>query len=304
VILQQMAADLGLTPVFIAAFARGASHAYKSYPIRKRNGDTRTIDHPSKQLKSMQRWLLSYVIENLPVHAAATAYRKQRSIFDNARAHVKNKFLLRMDCRQFFPSITEADLMLYIQERSSFFSNWNAIDVEVFCKLVCRNSRLTIGAPTSPAISNAVCYDMDSAISALCSKWGVTYTRYADDLFFSTSQPDVLRPLQAEIEKLIPELKLPRALAINTDKTRHASKRGARRVTGIVLGSDGHPYIGRALKRRIRGMIHKIDELDPKTRGTLAGLVSYAVGFDPDFMNSLITKYGYYVVQKARFPNA
>jgi RNA-directed DNA polymerase len=132
VILEQMAADLGLTPVFIEAFARGASHAYKSYPIRKRNGDTRTIHHPSKQLKSMQRWLLSYVIEKLPVHAAATAYRKQRSIFDNARVHARNKFLLRMDCRQFFPSITEADLMLYIRDRSGLFANWSALDIDVF----------------------------------------------------------------------------------------------------------------------------------------------------------------------------
>jgi RNA-directed DNA polymerase len=174
VILEQMAADLGLTPQFIAAFARGASHAYKSYPIRKRNGDTRTIHHPSKQLKSMQRWLLFYVIEKLPIHAAATAYRKHRSIFDNARAHANTKFLLRMDCTQFFPSITEADLMLYIQERPSFFSGWSALDIDIFCKLICRNSRLTIGAPTSPAISNAICYDMDSALSDLCSKRGVT----------------------------------------------------------------------------------------------------------------------------------
>jgi RNA-directed DNA polymerase len=299
-----MAADLGLTSIFITSFARGASHAYRSYPIRKRNGDTRTINHPSKQLKSMQRWLLSYVLEKLPIHAAATAYRKHRSIFDNARTHASNKFLLRMDCRQFFPSITEADLMLYIQERPSFFSSWSPLDIEVFCKLICRNSRLTIGAPTSPAISNALCYDMDSALSELCAKRSVTYTRYADDLFFSTSQPDILRFLQTDVEKLIPGLRLPGSLSINTEKTRHASKRGARRVTGIVLGSDGHPYIGRSLKRRIRAMIHKIDTLDFPTRKTLAGLVSYAVGFDPDFMNSLVTKYGHAVMRKARFPKA
>jgi RNA-directed DNA polymerase len=143
---------------------------------------------------------------------------------------------------------------------------------------------------------------MDSALWELCSKRGVTYTRYADDLFFSTSQPDVLRSLQADVEKLIPELKLPGAVAINTSKTRNASKRDARRVTGIVLGSDGQPYIGRALKRKIRAMIHKIDSLDAPTRSTLAGLVAYAVGFDPDFMNSLTTKYGHLAMRKARFP--
>jgi hypothetical protein len=69
----------------------------------------------------MQRWLLYYVIEKLPVHTAAVAYRKHRSIFDNARVHADAKFLLRMDCKQFFPSITEDDLMLTSRNAPRFF---------------------------------------------------------------------------------------------------------------------------------------------------------------------------------------
>src|SRR6266566_8600763 len=124
--------------------------------------EVRPIYHPSRQLKSMQRWFLAYVIEKLPIHPAAMAYRKHTSVLDNASIHAGAKFLLRMDCKQFFPSITEADLRLYIQERASYFSGWSIFDIDVFCKLVCRNSRLTIGAPTSPAISNVICYDMDA----------------------------------------------------------------------------------------------------------------------------------------------
>jgi hypothetical protein len=90
--------------------------------------------------------------------------------------------------------------------------------------------------------------------------------------------------------------------AINPAKTRHSSKGRTRRVTGITLGSDGKPYIGRGLKRKIRAMIHHVDALDAKGRGSLAGLIAYAGGFDPDFVNSLITKYGYSTVAKARIP--
>jgi RNA-directed DNA polymerase len=207
-----------------------------------------------------------------------------------------------MDCENFFPSITKDDVLLYVQQHPSFFPGWTPFDLEVFCKLICREGRLTIGAPTSPGISNALCYQMDSALSDLCLTRNVNDSRYADDLFFSASKPDVLRPLQSDIEQFITELELPAALKINPAKTRHSSKRGRRRATGIVLGSDGQPYIGRALNRRIRSLIHGVDSLDPAARQSLAGLISYATGFDPDFMNRLVIKYGHAVMQKVRFP--
>ena len=72
-----MAADLGLETSFIRSVARGASHAYKTYTIPKRGGGDRKIEHPSKQLKAMQRWYLAYVMPSFPIHAAAMAYRKK-----------------------------------------------------------------------------------------------------------------------------------------------------------------------------------------------------------------------------------
>jgi RNA-directed DNA polymerase len=296
----QMAKDLGVTTHFIATFAQGASHAYKIYSIRKKNGGSRTIDHPSKQLKAMQRWLLAYVLNGLPIHPAAMAYRKKKSIFDNASLHADSSYLLRMDCNDFFPSITEDDLKLLIANRPSTFQGWRPYDVDLFCKLVCKNGRLTIGAPTSPTLSNAVCYDMDSQLSEICNKLGVTYTRYADDLFFSTKQPNVLSAFEPIVATTIASLTLPRGLTINAAKTRHSSKRGTRRVTGITLGSDGRPYVGRQLKRTIRAMIHHLDTLDRARHASLAGLIAYAGGFDPDFVNSLITKYGHSTVARAR----
>jgi RNA-directed DNA polymerase len=296
----QMARDLGVTTRFIAAFAQGASHAYKTYTIGKKNGGYRTIDHPSKQLKAMQRWLLAYLLNSLPIHPAAMAYQKKKSIFDNASLHAESRYLLRMDCKDFFHSISDADLKMLVASRPGTFSGWSPYETDLFCKLVCKNGRLTIGAPTSPTLSNAVCYDMDTQLSEISKKLEVTYSRYADDLFFSTKHPNVLSALEPTVISTIANLTLPRGLTINTAKTRHSSKRRTRRVTGITLGSDGMPHIGRELKRKIRAMIHQADALDAKKRASLAGLIAYAGGFDPDFVNSLITKYGHTVVAKVR----
>lgn len=298
--IREMARDLGVTTHFVVTFANGASHAYKTCYIPKKNGSFRTIDHPSRQLKAMQRWLLAYVLNGLPVHPAAMAYQANKSIFDNASLHAASRYLLRMDCKDFFPSITEDDLKLLIAARPTTFSAWQPFEIELFCKLVCKNGRLPIGAPTSPALSNAVCYDMDSQLSEISTKLGVIYSRYADDLFFSAKLPNVLATLEPMVTTAVANLILPKRLTINSGKTRRSSKRGARRVTGITLGSDGKAYVGRHLKRRIRALIHHVDTLDKTSRASLAGLIAYASGFDPDFVNSLITKYGHSVVTRAR----
>jgi RNA-directed DNA polymerase len=297
--IERMASELGLPQTFIYKVARGASHAYKIYSIPKRTGGSRTIHHPSRILKALQRWLLRNVIEHLPVHSAATAYIKGRSIMDNAQVHAASRYLLRMDLTNFFPSITQVDVARYIADHRVFFSDWNSADIDAFCSIVCRNSALTIGAPTSPTLSNAICYEMDTLLQSLSVRDHTFYTRYADDLFFSTAHRDVLGQMEFTVTEIVHNLSLPANLRINAAKTRHSSKRGARRVTGIILGSDGVAYDGRAYKRRIRSLIHKMDSLDPAARSSLAGMIAYLIGLDPQFKNSLIEKYGLPKVRRA-----
>ena len=204
-----------------------------------------------------------------------------------------------MDFESFFPSITESDLRKYIGDHLDRFAKWTVNDKDVFCNLVCRFKSLTIGAPTSPALSNAICHDLDVALQALSEQKGIAYSRYADDLFFSADQPNVLKEVQKDVARLVAKLKIPASLKINKAKTRHSSRKGSRRVTGITLGSDGNTYIGRKLKRKIRSLVYRQDTLDNASRASLAGMIAYASGFDPDFLNSLIAKYGLSVVSKA-----
>jgi RNA-directed DNA polymerase len=169
-LIENMARDLGLTTRFIVNLANGASHEYRTYWVEKRTGGFRQIHHPSRRLKALQRWLLANVLQVLPVHDAAAAYRKGRSIFDNAAVHAPNRYLLRMDVTDFFPSIMEADIERYASERPAFFPGWTDADRKAFRQLLCRHHALTIGAPTSPAVSNAICYDLDVHLHAPVDK--------------------------------------------------------------------------------------------------------------------------------------
>jgi RNA-directed DNA polymerase len=298
-LIEKICASLGLPPSYVNKLVHAASHSYKKYTVPKRSGGTRTIFHPARPLKAVQRWLAQQVISNWPVHKAAMAYRKGVSIYDNAHLHSQSSYLLRMDFSGFFESIKEDDLRRYIATKPTHFSTWSSTDVDAFCKLCLRLGRLTIGAPTSPALANALCYELDSKLEQHCSSIEITYSRYADDMFFSTKHPNLLSQVEAHVICVVSSLEVPSGLSLNGSKTRHSSKKGARRVTGIVLGSDGKPYVGRDLKRRIRAMIHSYSMLSIEEQATLGGLLSYAVGFDPDFKNSLIAKYGLTAVQVA-----
>jgi len=292
-IIEQIATSLGLPQGYILNLSNGASHNYKTYQIKKKNGGLRVIHHPSRKLKAVQNWLLKNVLASLPVHDAATAYRVGRSIYYNALVHSNSRYLLRIDLSNFFPSITADDFARYASTRSSLFSGWTAEDLQAVARLLFLQKKLTIGAPTSPSLANILCYEVDCEIEELCKTKDVVYTRYADDLFFSCDAPNVLGDLTDQIRVILNDAELPANLSINPAKTVHSSKKKNRQVTGITLGSDGKPHVPRKYKRLIRSQIFKYEELDDRQKVSLTGMISYVAGCEPDFINRLISKYGF-----------
>ncbi|MBB5328127.1 retron St85 family RNA-directed DNA polymerase [Tunturiibacter gelidoferens] len=293
-----MTTELGLTWEFVANLAGSASYEYKKFIVRKKSGGLREIFHPSRKLKAVQIWLLRNLLGQLPVHESATAYRTGISIYDNATRHTKSRYLLRIDLENFFPSIRDSDFSAYVDSNQENFKGWTEIDKAIVTSLMFRNGELTIGAPTSPALSNALCFQLDVQLSKLANNRGLVYTRYADDLFFSSIKPGVLSSVLDEAQSIIDELPIPATLKINRAKTRHSSKKGRRQVTGIVLGSDGKPHISRTFKRSIRSMVHKFDLLREDQKVALPGMISFVAGEEPGFLNSLITKYGFELIAR------
>ena len=211
-----MASDLGLTTSAVDRIARSASYRYKTYSIPKRAGGS-SRDPPSVQ-GAQSITALAPLQRDRAAPCPFSRHcriRTGQSIRHNAEPHAKSRYLLRMDLTNFFPSITQVDIGRYIATHATLFSGWEARDIDLFCSIVCRGAALTIGAPTSPALSNAVCYEMDSQIESLCVSKAITYTRYADDLFFSINHPDVLLSLEREIEGVLARLEIPSDLKID-----------------------------------------------------------------------------------------
>ncbi|WP_020182636.1 retron St85 family RNA-directed DNA polymerase [Methylotenera sp. 1P/1] len=288
--------DLPLSISEIQLLLLSAPHRYKVHEIQKRhNRGTRVIAQPTSEIKVLQRWATTNILAKLPIHSAATAYVAESNTKKHAQAHAKNRYLLKLDFKDFFPSIKADDYLQHLIK----YAKIDIDDARLLCRLlfwrdrVSNSLKLSIGAPSSPMVSNTVMYDFDTFVSEFCLKIEVVYTRYADDLAFSTDNPKVLESVHEFIITLCKNLPYPN-LQLNEEKTVFVSKKHKRYLTGLVLTNDGKPSVGRDKKRQIRAMVNTYangnmpdDELN-----RLRGLIAYAHGIDEKFIDSLIRMVG------------
>lgn len=294
-IAQRIAQQLGLDSEYVMNLAITASHRYKSYAIPKRTGGMRTIHHPSRELKLLQGWLVDNVLNHLPVHGAASAYRKGANVRKHATIHVAQNYLLKVDFENFFPSITRADIARILRQDSLAKAGLDltAEDVDFVQRIVCRNGVLTIGAPSSPVVSNLVMYEFDDSWSKETEVIDVRYSRYADDLYFSTNDRGVLSGVLDRLRTDLHRRSSP-ALRINDAKTVFTSRKRKRLITGLVLTAAKKISLGRHCKRRIRSLVYKNKTagLSGEQRGYLRGFIAYAHSVEPEFVESMRKKYG------------
>lgn len=294
-LLESCAADLGLPTQYLRELAEQGNFLYKSFSIPKRNGGLRTIHHPTPELKVIQRYVARHVDRTCPVHNAAYAYRAGRGIGDHARAHAGAQYMLRMDMEDFFPSITMPDVIAVLEERADL----DSADAEWAALIACREHCLTIGAPSSPTLSNAVCFQMDESLDGEARRVGARYTRYADDLYFSTSSPRVLGRLERNAHIVIRSQRIPSHLRVNRKKTVHSSTRGRMSVTGLILTPSGSVSIGRGKKRIVRSKVHRLDSLSPEARRRLSGYLAFVRDVEPQYIDRLYVSFGHGVMDRA-----
>jgi len=292
-ITEQIATEFDLTVSYLERLARTASHRYRSYPIAKRSGGEREISQPSRALKVIQHWLLQNVLNKLPVHTLATAYQKGSSIRINAGMHVANNYILRVDFQDFFPSLKGSDVVSVLkanQQVSPFLSSDK--DLDFIRRIVCLEDALAIGAPTSPFLANAIMFSFDLEWAERARTLDVTYTRYADDLYFSTNRPNVLREILLSLTQYLSDNRRPQ-LRINDSKTAFSSRKRRRIATGLVLTSDRRVSIGRTKKRVLKSWVNKLRyrELNAEQIARLRGWISYVRSVEPLFVVALERKY-------------
>jgi RNA-directed DNA polymerase len=202
--------------------------------------------------------------------------------------------MLKVDFQDFFHSIRGADIVELLKANITSIGNSVASpsDFEVVRSLVCKEDRLTIGAPSSPSISNLVMFGFDSKWAASCRVKEIIYTRYADDLYFSTNERNILAGVLAELRE---DLKTRRpVLHINEEKTVFTSRKRRRLITGLVLTSTGSISLGRHRKRFIKALVFRNSKhlLKGDEITSLKGMLSYANSVEPSFVEALRQRYG------------
>lgn len=293
-LLENLAKQSGVSEAKLDMIANTASRRYKVYEIPKRTGGQRTIEHPSRELKAIQRWIIKTVFDKFPIHACATAYKKGASIRTNAEQHRRTNYTTRYDFLGFFPSFRQNLLSLFLNRQNEALGLClSEEDIHFIGNIVCRNGRLTIGAPSSPIVTNVMMYSFDQSFSEFCDERNIIYTRYADDLFVSSMAPNSLGGIEDEIRRINRSVEH-LALRINHRKTAYLSRKYGRRVTGIVITPDRKLSIGRHRKREIKSLIHKWlnDELLPDHFHYMRGLLAFACDVEPGFEQRLRRKYG------------
>jgi hypothetical protein len=155
-------------------------YEYRKFTIPKRRGGARTIEAPTEKLKALQRRILRRLLDALKPHDAATGFVAGRSIVHNAEPHTEQGVVINLDLADFFPSITAGQVEQVWRARG-----WNAEAATALTRICTEEGHLPQGAPTSPMLSNLVCYRLDARLAALAEKFDGAYTRYADDLTLS-----------------------------------------------------------------------------------------------------------------------
>jgi RNA-directed DNA polymerase len=290
---------LTLSSKEVRRIAAKAPTAYRSYKIPKRRGGYRWIFHPSKETKAIQYALMATYLQRLPVHPAAAAYRRQRSpLRRNAQRHAKFAYSVRLDLADFFPSITPEVLFRSIDHVEDDQLNGKQdgdrlfLRQTLFVKVGSRGYGLAVGAPSSPMVSNHVMFRSDTSLDHLAIGLGGVYSRYADDMVFSTNERGGCQSFAERVEAVIQD-DIGSGMVLNKTKTLYMSKGTRRTVTGLFVCPDGTVSLGRARKRYIKKLVHEFRNgtLDEEEARSLRGYLAFVLDSEPEFYDRLCLKY-------------
>ncbi|AYV14584.1 MULTISPECIES: reverse transcriptase family protein [Shewanella] len=299
-------------------------YPYRNFPIRKRSGGKRWISVPAPPLMAVQSWINKNILNSIPTHPTAFAYVNgiKSPLKAHAEKHCDADWVLKVDIKNFFSNISERQV--YRVFRSLSYSkllsfemarlctritpgrtgkrwniDWNESGVEGY-SCTCLGS-LPQGAPSSPALSNLVCFELDTQLHELALSRNATYSRYADDLCFSfiKSSRDEVYQFKREVNKALWD----NSFTENPKKS-HIIPPGARKiVTGLIVNSD-KPSIPRELIDAIRMHLFYSEKFGIPAhcrkrgfrsvigfRNHLKGLIMYVYSIDPKKGNEFLEKY-------------
>lgn len=239
-------------------FVLPPNEQYHVFSIPKRKGGVRTITAPKSSIKLYQRKLADILSSCYKKKASVYGYVIGRNIKQNAQIHCKKKIIINIDLQDFFPTINFGRVRGVFKSKPFEFNDVVATTLAQIC---CYDGNLPQGAPTSPIISNFVCRTLDNQLQRFASKYRFSYSRYADDITFSTNKniiPEEIATiddkgkitLSQDLENIISS----NQFKINYKKVRYSHKNNRQEVTGLVVNTKVN--VKRKYIRQIRAMLH------------------------------------------------
>ena len=246
---------------------------YRRFLMAKKKGGHRLISAPMPRMKAAQHWVLENILSPIPLHDAAHGFRSEHSILTNAQPHCGAETVINLDLRDFFPNITWPRVFGLF--RALGYSRSIATILTQLCteppvedleldgetwQVATGKRHLPQGAPTSPAITNLLCRRLDARMAGIAKKHHFIYTRYADDLTFSTKGRDRLagRKLLWQVKKVIHE----EGFTLNPDKLRLMDRGRNQEVTGLGVHEE-KPTVPRKDVRAFRALLHQLTTKGP-----------------------------------------
>jgi RNA-directed DNA polymerase len=257
---------------------------YQKFYMPKKSGGKRMISAPMPRLKKAQHWILENILNKVPLHHAVNGFALNRSIVTNALPHIGKDLVLNMDVKDFFPSIHFKRVKGLLQQLG--YSQKIATIIALICTeavteevaidgknyFVQKGNRvLPQGAPSSPAITNILCFKLDKRLQGIATKLNCNYTRYADDVSFSGSKAINAQQLVWRIKKIMQD----EGFTVHPDKIRTMRKGTQQEVTGVVVNQQ--LSVSRKKLREFRALLHNIKTKDSNTMQWGAGNLSNSI---------------------------
>jgi len=257
----ELATALGVSRDQLTSCSYGRGRSYKKFQIKKRKSGRRPIAEPKLELKRLQQQLMGLFAELYHPPASVHGYVRGRSIATNASQHVASNWVLTVDLADFFCSINFGRVCGLLHKRLGISYSVSCI----LAQMCTFEDKLPQGAPTSPILSNLVMAPLDRRLDRLARHHGCRYTRFADDMTFSSDQQsfpkaigryvDGLSPASgavvgSEIESIISKY----GFTVNPKKTALYFKDVRQIVTGLVVNQKVNTP--RVFSKRIRAMLY------------------------------------------------
>lgn len=303
---------------------------YRTFPIRKRSGGWRYINVPQFGLLRVQKYIDRFVLSKIPDSPYSYAFKSKISIANCAKRHLGCRWLVKIDLRHFFESLSEIQTyrvfteagynnlvslelarlctkVLPVSSKKYSKSNWKS-DRHIFRYSFYKDTynrigHLPQGAPTSPRLSNLIVRGLDSEIVEAADEYDLTYTRYADDMTFSTGSRCFSKKKGRDFINKIYSLLPKYGLRPHPQKAQIVPPGARKIVLGLLVDGD-KVRLTKHFRSKLECHLYYCVK-DPTSHETnrgfasvlglknyVNGLLAYANQVDPDYVNKILSDVG------------